>query len=142
MYQFGNGYNPYASGFVNPYAFNNNFDNQNMSNMPQMQQSQTSATQNDLSIAYVQTVAQVEQVQLPPGARRLIMVQNEPVVAMRVADSMGLTTTDYYKLTKYNPSESAPVAESTRYVTEEQLEARLKDLLEKMKGSVADESTV
>lgn len=85
-----------------------------------------------IEVVPVQTLQQVEQVQVQPGTRKLIMVQNEPVVAMRVADNMGLVTTDYYQLQKFSPS-SMPVSSSERYVTEEQLEARLQAFVDSLR---------
>ena len=131
-------YNPYGFNSFNPYAFNAQQMSPQMSQqMQQMNNPQQtmSSTQNDMSISYVQTIQQVEQVQVQPNQRRLILVQNEPVVAMRVADGMGLTTTEYYKLTKFNPSADVVnvVNESGKYVTEEQLEERLKILLDSLK---------
>ena len=142
-------YNPYGFNSFNPYAFNNQQMppqmSQQMQQMGNAQQTMTSA-QNDMSISYVQTIQQVEQVQVQPNQRRLILVQNEPVVAMRVADGMGLTTTEYYKLTKFNPSADVVniVNESGKYVTEEQLEERLKILLDSLKKESVkvNESTV
>lgn len=48
----------------------------------------------------VATAQQVEQVSVQPGGRAWVMVQNEPVFALRVADNMGLVTTDYYRFEK------------------------------------------
>ena len=138
-------YNAYGFNSFNPYAFNAQQMppqmSQQMQQMNNAQQTMTSA-QNDMSISYVQTIQQVEQVQVQPNQRRLILVQNEPVVAMRVADGMGLTTTEYYKLTKFNPAATEAQQEERHYVTEEQLENRLKALLDDLKGSVKNESTV
>ena len=138
-------YNPYGFNSFNPYAFNNQQMppqmSQQIQQMGNAQQTMTSA-QNDMSISYVQTIQQVEQVQVQPNQRRLILVQNEPVVAMRVADGMGLTTTEYYKLTKFNPAATEAQQEERHYVTEEQLENRLKALLDDLKGSVKNESAV
>lgn len=138
-------YNPYGFNGFNPYAFNNQQMtpqmSQQMQQMSGAQQTMPSA-QNDMSISYVQTIQQVEQVQVQPNQRRLILVQNEPVVAMRVADGMGLTTTEYYKLTKFNPAATESQQEERHYVTEEQLENRLKALLDNLKGSANNESTV
>lgn len=139
-------YNQYPYGFnnfngFNPYQFNNQTQMQQMNNMSVNNQ-QPATAMSDMSISYVQTTQQVEQVQVQPNQRRLILVQNEPVVAMRVADGMGLTTTEYYKLTKFNPAATEAQQEERHYVTEEQLENRIKALLDDLKGSVKNESTV
>lgn len=78
------------------------------------------------------TVKQVEQVSVQPGQKAWIMVQNEPVFALRTADNMGLVTTDYYRFEKYDPA-SVPVESPIAYVTAEQLEARLTAFAESLK---------
>ena len=67
----------------------------------------------------VPTVNQVEQVQVQPGGKAWVMVQNEPVFALRVADQMGLVTTDYYRFEKIDPAVSAPAQD---YVTRAEFE--------------------
>lgn len=61
------------------------------------------------AVMQVSTVKQVEQVQVQPGGKALVLVANEPVIAMRMADNMGLTTTDYYHIEKFDP-DAAPAA--------------------------------
>lgn len=63
----------------------------------------------NMAVIPVNTLKQVEQVQVQPGGKTLVLVSNEPVIAMRAADNMGLTSTDYYKLTKFDP-DAAPAA--------------------------------
>lgn len=130
MYPF-DGY----SMFNNPYSMQNmqNMQNQNfMNNYPAPQNTQ----QGGMEIINVQTIQQVEQVQIAPGQRKLIMVQNEPVVAVRVADNMGLASTEYYKLMKFDPfvnETDTHKDDSSKYVTEEQLEERLNKLVDNIK---------
>lgn len=125
-----------------PYDFGNNFNNFNPYNMgnfvqnansysQQFQQPQQSQAPGGLDIVTVQTIQQVEQVQINPGQRRLVMVQNEPVVAMRVADNMGLASTEYYQLVKFDPNTraTAQAVDCNKYITEEQLESRLRELM-------------
>lgn len=142
-----------------PYDFNNNFGNfnnfnpygmgnfgQNNNNYGQQFQQPQQAQQPGvgLEIVTVQSVHQVEQVQINPGQRRLVMVQNEPVVAMRTADNMGLASTEYYQLVKFDPTARTNVqaVDGNKYITEEQLEARLKELMKTIKkGAGENEST-
>lgn len=91
---------------------------------------QPAYSQPQIDVSTVQSVQQIEQVQVQPGTRRLIMAQNEPVIAMRVADNIGLITTDYYRLEKFVPEYLQPPQPATvqqgngqKYVTEDQLEA-------------------
>lgn len=133
-----------------PYDFNNNLGNfnnfnpygmgnfgQNNNNYGQQFQQPQQAQQPGvgLEIVTVQSVQQVEQVQINPGQRRLVMVQNEPVVAMRTADNMGLASTEYYQLVKFDPTSRTNVqpADNNKYVTEEQLESRLKEFMKNLK---------
>lgn len=80
----------------------------------------------------VPTVKQVEQVSVQPGQKAWVMAQNEPVFALRVADNMGLVTTDYYRFEKYTPGMEQD-ATAANYVTAEQLEARLTAFAESLK---------
>ena len=82
---------------------------------------------NGMEVVPVPTIQQVEQVGLQPGQRKLIMVQNEPVVASRSADNMGLITTEYYRLEKFVPGAvSAPQAAD--YVTRQEFNAFMESL--------------
>lgn len=131
-YDFGN------SGFgnFNPYQMNNFGQNMNGygQQFQQMQQSQAQQMQapGGMDIVTVQNVQQVEQIQLSPGQRRLVMVQNEPVVAMRSADNMGIATTEYYQLVKFNPSDTRQKTAENDYITKEQLESRLSEMFEQL----------
>lgn len=83
-----------------------------------------------------QTIKQVEQVSVQPGQKAWIMVQNEPVFALRTADSMGLITTDYYRFEKFDPS-AAPAEPASAYVTVDQLEERLAAFADNLKPTKA-----
>lgn len=87
-----------------------------------------------MEVIPVQTIQQVEQVQVQPGQRKMVLVQNEPVIAARSADNMGLVATDYFRLEKFDPhavAQAAPAA--ANYVTPEQLEERLTAFAESLK---------
>ena len=69
---------------------------------PAVQQTGPSAAP---AVLYVPNVSDVKEVDLHGAANALIIVQNEPVIAMKTAvNSMGLTATDYYHLDKFDPS--------------------------------------
>lgn len=97
---------PYPGPFQQPTAF------------PGVQP-QNAAFPASPELATVQTINQVEQVSLQPGQRRIVMVQNEPVIAARFADQMGLVTTEYYRLEKFDPAANTPAPE---YVTRKEFE--------------------
>ena len=75
----------------------------------------------------VSSVQQVEQVPVQPDAKAWVMVQNEPVFALRSADQVGLITTSYYRFEKYNPTESKPTPEYVTRAEFEQFVASLKE---------------
>lgn len=75
----------------------------------------------------VPTVKQVEQIQVQPGGKAWVMVQNEPVFALRVADQMGLVTTSYYRFEKYDPDATAATS-SPEYVTRAEFEKFVQSL--------------
>lgn len=81
-----------------------------------------------MEVVPVPTIQQVEQVGLQPGQRKMVMVQNEPVIAARYADNMGLVTTEYYRLEKFIPGD--PVAPQTGdYVTRQEFNAFVESLI-------------
>lgn len=129
---------PYDNYPYNPYnMYQQPQNNMQMTGMQQQPQQQATA-RPDIEVVPVQMLQQVEQVQVQPGGRKLVMVQNEPVIAMRAADNMGLVTTDYYQLVKFSPNASPPVSEpGAKYVTEEQLESRLSALIASLQKSAA-----
>ena len=147
-YDFGNSFGN-CNNF-NPYTMGNCGQNSNAYGQ-QFQNGQNQQTQQSvgcgLDIVTVQTVQQVDQVQVNPAQRRLVMVQNEPVVAMRSADNMGIVTTEYYQLVKFDPTARTNVqpVDNNKYVTEEQLESRLKEFMKNFKtnekGVLTNEST-
>lgn len=91
-------------------------------NLPQPQQQQPSSVVP--TVIPVSTIKQVEQAQVAPGGKALVLVANEPVIAMRTADNMGLTTTDYYHITKFDP-DAQTQAQGGNWVTHEELQQAL-----------------
>lgn len=114
---------------MTPGMMQNSFGMQQQSNAPQ-------GAQNGPGWIMAQTVKQVEQVSVQPGQKAWIMVQNEPVFALRAADNMGLITTDYYHFEKFDPSAS-PAEPGPVYVTVEQLEDRLAAFADSLKPTTS-----
>lgn len=81
----------------------------------------------------VATVQQIEQVSVQPGGKAWVMVENMPVFALRVADNMGLVTTDVYRFEKIDPSAAtAPQQEAFPagdYITRDEAEKMVSDRL-------------
>lgn len=92
-----------------------------------MQNNATAQTTVGMEVVPVSLIQQVEQVQVQPGQRKMVLVQNEPVIASRSADNMGLVTTEYYRLEKFIPG--APVAPQTvDFVTRQEFNAFVESL--------------
>lgn len=114
-------YNPY-----NPYGYlypGQQMIQQPMFQSPNMgaQQPQSQAANTSPVVLQVSTVKQVEQTQVQPGGKALVLVANEPVIAMRTADNMGVTSTDYYHIERFDP-DAATSTQSNNFVTHEELQ--------------------
>lgn len=108
---FNNNMNPYNQGQYMPTYGMNQYQN------------------NGPELVTVQNISQVEQIGVQPGQRKMVMVQNEPVVAARYADQMGLATTEYYRLTRFDPAAAAaPVGDYVTRAEFERVLAVLKEL--------------
>lgn len=86
----------------------------------------------------VASISQVEQVNVNAGSKAWIMVQNEPIFALRTADNMGLVTTEYYKFEKYEPMNAKNSINTNDYVTRDEMLAEIKKAME---GAKLNEST-
>ena len=83
-------------------------------------------THGNMEWIFAPTVRQVEQVAVQPNQKAWVMVQNEPVFALRMADQMGLITTNYYRFERYDPEEKTV---ENRYITREELDRRLDEVI-------------
>lgn len=93
------------------------------------------------AVMQVSTTKQVEQVQVQPGGKALVLVANEPVIAMRMADNMGLTTTDYYHIEKFDPDAAPAAAAAGDVVTRAEFQQTVQALvqrIEQMQGAPAE----
>lgn len=81
----------------------------------------------------VATAQQVEQVSVQPGGKAWVMVENMPVFALRVADNMGLVTTDYYRFEKIDQNAATGAANGVSAVgngmTREEVDALISERL-------------
>lgn len=112
-----NPYSPYA-----PYGYQTpGFGGQGYPQQPQQNQQQSGP-----GWVMAPTIRDVDHVSVAPGGQAWVMVQNEPVFALRTADKMGLITTDYYRFEKYNPDAGAAPAQD--YVTRAEFEQFVQSL--------------
>lgn len=81
------------------------------------------------------TIKDVEHVSVPPGGKAWVMVQNEPVFAMRTANQMGLITTEYYRFEAFNPEAASAQPPAQEYVTRKEFEALCQNVQDLMSTS-------
>lgn len=113
-------YNPYTIGIPPQMASNPQFNQMGYNFMPQTQQIQQNAPQNEMT--YVLPVASVkdfDSVTIQPGRRALIMAQNEPYIAFKAADAMGMVQTSLYKIEPVTADQMTQP--STEYATKTEL---------------------
>ena len=113
-------YNPYTIGIPPQMPSNPQFNQMGYNFMPQPQQIQQNAPQSDAT--YVLPVASVKDfdtVTIQPGRRALIMAQNEPYIAFKAADAMGMVQTSLYKIEPVTAEQMAQP--STEYATKSEL---------------------
>ena len=103
-------YNPY--NYNSPYNFpyqNNNlqYSQFGYNNLP-TNQIQQQINLSSISVAIVPSIEQVEQVQMLPNERKIILLQNNPdFLAIRVADQAGFVKTEYRKSQVFDPKSTS-----------------------------------
>lgn len=132
---YGNPYMPTMPNVPQPFGYSpqNGLYNQPNNFTPnQFGQSQTGTqpqTNAGITVGQVATIEQVEQVQLMPGEKKIILVQNAPIMAIRIADQMGLVQTEYRKLEAFDPRKAQPAQTEYAPLAEvEQLKSQMKQL--------------
>lgn len=130
MNPYNNFYNPYSQPFQ---AAQGQFNQFPMSQPTQQLQAQQSGP----AVLSVATIKQVEQVPVQPGRQVLVMVQNDPVIAMRTADQMGLVQTDYYHIQRFDPEQAAPAQEYATKTELAQLQAIVQQIVDGMNSKPA-----
>lgn len=108
------GYNSYITPNYN-YSTKPNY---NMGGM-------ISPSANNSPWLYVPTAKDVQSVQVQPGQKTWVMVQNDCVFALRSADNMGIVTTDFYRFEKIDAEAANP---QTEYVTRKEWEEFLNSI--------------
>lgn len=79
----------------------------------------------------VATAKDFDSVTIQPGRQALIMAQNEPFLAFKNADAMGMVTTTYYRLEQVTPDQvSGPAVE---YVTRQEFQQTIQQMLDGLK---------
>ena len=89
-------------------------------NYPQQTQSASPA------VLYAPTAKDFASVSLQPGKQALIIAQNEPFLAFKNADNMGMVTTTIYRIEPVNESDLTP--QQPEYVTRQEFQAFIDSL--------------
>lgn len=106
---------------------------QQLQQMQQMQYMQQQRPQSNITVAQVPTIDHVEQVQMVPGERKIVLVQNNPdCFAIRVADNAGFVTTEYRMSQPFDPKSQA---QQVQYAPMQAV-MELKNEIEQLKGMI------
>lgn len=134
-------YNPYTIGMPSQMGVGAQYGQMGYNPMqqPTMQQN---APQSEMT--YVLPVASVKEfdtVTIQPGRRALLMAQNDPYIAFKSADAMGMVTTNLYRLEPVTADQiNGPAPE---YVTRSEFQQTIQQLIDSMsKPARAKKETV
>lgn len=131
-------FNPQTGQIMTSGAFQNQYGMQQGQGMQQNGFQAAQNAQQTMEVVPVQTIQQVEQIGLQPGQRKMVMVQNDAVVALRVADPVsGLVDTKYFNLVEFDPHAVQTQVAPVNYVTADQLEERLAAFADSLKPARA-----
>ena len=108
-------------GMYDSWSQPNQYNRQPYNGYGQMRQPQVA--QNPFLM--VPTITDVDNVVAQAGETRWIMVQNDAVIAVKTANAVGYATTEYYRLSKFDPAVMQTPAPGCNYVTEQQMEERI-----------------
>lgn len=135
---FYNGFNPYMNAPMNSPM------NAQATFTPSPIQSQTNQVSPPVaSPAFLQvgTAKEFDNVTIQPGRQALIMAQNDPYIAFKSADAMGMVTTNLYRLEPVTADQiNGPAPE---YVTRTEFQQTIQQLIDSMsKPTRAKKETV
>lgn len=111
-------FNPYFNPYQN--AVQSPFGVPSMNNPYQPQNTQQTAQTDATYVLPVASVKEFDSVTIQPGKRALLMAQNEPYIAFKAADAMGMVQTNLYRI---EPVTAEQIAQpSTEYATKSELQ--------------------
>lgn len=124
---FYNGFNPYMNAPIGTQM------NAQPPFNPNPMQSQTNPVSPPVaSPAFLQvgTAKEFDNVTIQPGRQALIMAQNDPYIAFKSADAMGMVTTNLYRLEPVTADQiNGPAPE---YVTRSEFQQTIQQLIDSM----------
>lgn len=130
----------------NPYMANPQMMPQNAYSAFQTEISQqpinyTTQPQNNApAVLYVPTAKDFASVSLQPGKQALIIAQNEPFMAFKNADNMGMVTTTIYHVEPVNEADLTP--QQPEYVTRQEFQAFVDSLKQPAQNAKASKKEV
>lgn len=140
-------YDPCTYGYPPGFGPNPGYQRANMRpGYPDVPQQQN-PRQDGPGWVFVPTVGDIVNVTVQPGSKAWIMAQDQPVFAVRTADQLGVTQTDYYQFAKYSPAERQ-TEPGKEYVTREEFArlaaavAEMSSAKEQTKGGKKNEPSV
>ena len=100
------------------YGYNNIYNNRNYGQYQQQwTQQQQQPPKSNMDWIRVSDFKDIQNVQVQPGTKAWIMLQDKPVFVLKSADEMGITKTEAYKFEKYTEEEQ----EQPHFVTKEEV---------------------
>lgn len=125
------GYNPYQMNPYQPYPP----QPQQMQNAQALQQGMKVS---GITVVQVPTIDHVEQVQMFPGERKIVLVQNNPdFMAIRVADNAGFVNTEYRITQVFDPKSTQQQVQYAPMETVVQLKNELDEIKKALEGKDA-----
>ena len=107
--------------FNNPYNFQNMNNIQNMNNMQQTQQN------SNVSWIDVANINDINNISVQPGTTAWIRFINDPIIACKTSDSMGICTTKYFEIKEINLNQPQ-IQNTENFVTKEDFNNIINDL--------------
>lgn len=121
---FYNGFNPYMNAPMNSPM---NSQTPFAPNPMQSQPNPVSPTVASPAFLQVGTAKEFDNVTIQPGRQALIMAQNDPYIAFKSADAMGMVTTSLYRLEPVTADQiNGPAPE---YVTRSEFQQTIQQLI-------------
>lgn len=113
-------FNPYFSPYMAQNGAQTPFNMPGINNQYQQQNAAQPAHTDATYVLPVASVKDFDNVTIQPGKRALLMAQNEPYIAFKVADTMGMVQTNLYRI---EPVTAEQIAQpSTEYATKSELQ--------------------
>lgn len=120
--------NPYGYPFMAPQMAQNTSFIPNSMSTPAQPVTPPSASPAFLQVG---TAKEFDNVTIQPGRQALIMAQNDPYIAFKSADAMGMVTTSLYRLEPVTADQiNGPTPE---YVTRQEFQQTVQQIIESIK---------